>query len=322
MGTGVCSCHVRVPKTVKLRETFRSLQSWVCVPEISTRLELAIMSETLLLPKSVRFLPGLDADPRPGTSLVHIPAIPQTNRRIDLETTPGRCGNLDYCSLGMQRRLVRVPVSRPFVCPECGGKLRPPGQGRRTQARLVPMVRLGVLVGGMGAALVLGYMAGQAQSSVIHAVGRAGQVAETRLAAARTAIIPPAPPAAPAPARIGPDLAKSAAEPALPTIVAFRSLPAHAKPADLVSPPARLMHEYRTGQVVVDCTLAALVTQPVCKVATTRGSDAFSAAALAWLQQLRVQYAPNPDSRSPVLPDHRWRLVVEDFSGQEKRVTP
>ena len=47
-------------------------------------------------------------------------------QRASLQTTPGRCANLDYCSIGMQRILVEVPVNKPFICPECGGKLRPP----------------------------------------------------------------------------------------------------------------------------------------------------------------------------------------------------
>jgi hypothetical protein len=39
---------------------------------------------------------------------------------------PGRCRELDYCSIGQMRTLVRVPLGRPFVCPECGKPLREP----------------------------------------------------------------------------------------------------------------------------------------------------------------------------------------------------
>lgn len=39
---------------------------------------------------------------------------------------PGRCRDLDYCSIGQMRTLVRVPLGRPFVCPECGKPLREP----------------------------------------------------------------------------------------------------------------------------------------------------------------------------------------------------
>jgi hypothetical protein len=38
----------------------------------------------------------------------------------------GRCRELDYCSIGQMRTLVRIPLGRPFVCPECGKPLREP----------------------------------------------------------------------------------------------------------------------------------------------------------------------------------------------------
>ena len=40
--------------------------------------------------------------------------------------TPGRCRELDYCSIGQMRSLVRVPLGRPFICPECGRPLHAP----------------------------------------------------------------------------------------------------------------------------------------------------------------------------------------------------
>ena len=40
--------------------------------------------------------------------------------------TPGRCRELDYCSIGQMRTLVRIPLGQPFVCPECGKPLRAP----------------------------------------------------------------------------------------------------------------------------------------------------------------------------------------------------
>jgi hypothetical protein len=40
--------------------------------------------------------------------------------------TPGRCRDLDYCSIGQMRTLVRVPLGEAFVCPECGKPLRAP----------------------------------------------------------------------------------------------------------------------------------------------------------------------------------------------------
>jgi hypothetical protein len=38
----------------------------------------------------------------------------------------GRCRDLDYCSIGQMRTLVRIPLGRPFICPECGKPLREP----------------------------------------------------------------------------------------------------------------------------------------------------------------------------------------------------
>ena len=40
--------------------------------------------------------------------------------------TPGRCRELDYCSIGQMRTLVDVPLGQPFVCPECGKPLHAP----------------------------------------------------------------------------------------------------------------------------------------------------------------------------------------------------
>jgi hypothetical protein len=53
--------------------------------------------------------------------------------------TPGRCRELDYCSIGQMRTLVRVPLGQPFVCPECGKPLRAPVSlnARLSRGRLI-----------------------------------------------------------------------------------------------------------------------------------------------------------------------------------------
>lgn len=255
-------------------------------------------------------------------SLVPIGLFDPPRRRMDRETTPGRCGNLDYCSIGMQRVLVHVPVSKSFVCPECGGALRAPGRrGGTSAAGLLPFLRISILLGGMAAALSLGYGMGRVQPVVAHAVGSASQAAVDKVRAARSALLPH--PSAVAPAQAGTETAGDPASPlpALPLVVASVP-PPRLPPEDVAAPPARLLREQRFGRVVVDCTLGALVTRPVCHVADRRGGDAFSAAALTWLQDRAVQYAPDPKSRSASLADHRWRVVFEDFSGQARRRLP
>jgi hypothetical protein len=76
--------------------------------------------------------------------------------------TPGRCGNLDYCSIGMQRVLVRVPVSKPFLCPECGGDLHaPPGIGSAQHEAWRLAAHVALATAALGVPLAFGYVLGR-----------------------------------------------------------------------------------------------------------------------------------------------------------------
>jgi hypothetical protein len=232
-------------------------------------------------------------------------------RRIDRETTPGRCGNLDYCSIGMQRVQVRVPISEPFVCPECGGRLRPPGRlggGRRPW--LLPAVRVTVLVGCMGAALAIGYAVGRVQPAVHKVVQQAARGAGAGLKSAGNALgLGDQPPPKPAP------VVPPAPRAPLPVFVGDRPYPSRALAVDVTNPATHLAREARFGEVTIDCTLEAALTHPTCHVTDIRGADAFSAAAITFLQSQAVQYAPSTRTGAPTLLDHRWRVVFQDFSG-------
>ena len=270
------------------------------------------MSAALMLPKTGRFLPVPEpTPPTPGPTASAPSATPK--RRIDRVATPGCCVNLDYCSIGLQRRLVRVPVSQAFVCPECGGALRPPVRTGRSGSRLLPLARLGILAGGMAASLVAGYLAGRAQTPVIQAASRVRQVAAGQIGLVRTALLAARPPS-PQPAQTGPQ--PTVSDPFLPSVVEYRPWPARVGPAE-VSSPARLLHEARAGPRGLDWTRGGRVTPPVGPQAAARGRGAFSASALAWLRQLRVQYALPRGQTSSALPDHRWRVVFEDYEGQQ-----
>lgn len=239
-----------------------------------------------------------------------------SGRPGDAETTPGRCSNLDYCSIGMQRVLVQIPVEKPFICPECGGRLRPPRFSRGSQRPWVlPLARLIVLIICVGVALALGYAMGRVQPAVKAAAARVSKDASIQLETARGMIgLPPAEapkPVLPAPAPPKP--------PAVVPLVPDRPYPAHVPPLDVADPPAHLVKEDHFGQVTIDCVLDAVLTKPVCHIGDIRGGDAFSAPALAWLRTLEVQYAPGKRGGVPVLLDHRWRVVFEDFSGTEPK---
>lgn len=251
-----------------------------------------------------------------GESQISAGEVPR--RRIDRETTPGRCGNLDYCSIGMQRVQVRVPISEPFVCPECGGRLRPPGRlGGSRRPWLLPAMRVSVLVGCIGAALVLGYSVGRIQPAVHKAVQQAARDAGAGLKSAGSALgLGDQPP--PKPAAVVPPAPRAP----LPIFVGERPYPTRALSVDVTNPPTHLPREARFGEVTIDCTLEAVLTHPTCHVTDIRGADAFSAAAIAFLQSQAVQYAPSSRTGSPTLLDHRWRVVFQDFSGAPDPVAP
>ena len=231
-------------------------------------------------------------------------AVQKPRRRLDRETTPGRCSNLDYCSIGMQRIQLKVPLSQPFVCPECAGPLRAPRKGSIAGRPVVlPVLRLAVLAGAIAASLVVGYAAGRVRTSVGPVVTAATANLDANLHVAKTALgLEPPPAAAPPP-------------PTAPIFVSERAYPSRLPPVDTSKPAARLPGEQRFGQVTLDCRLEAGSVRPSCQVTDLRGADPFSAAAIAWLQGLAVQYGPSLRGGVPASLAHRWRVVFEDFSG-------
>jgi hypothetical protein len=229
-----------------------------------------------------------------------------SRRGIDLETSPGRCNNLDYCSLGMQRTLVHVPISQAFVCPECNRALRPPESLLKSRGPgVLPALRIGILAVGMAASLAAGFAIGRRQPAVTRTLDAASHAVLNQLVEpASTATLPA--------------VARPSAPSAAPVIVQGRPYPARLGPVDATAPPAHLPRESRFGQVTVDCDLGEAAAHPVCRVADIRGADAFSAAATAWLAHLPVRYA----STQAAQPEHRWRVIFEDFEGQPKRPPP
>jgi hypothetical protein len=202
--------------------------------------------------------------------------------------TPGCCTNLDYCSIGMQRQVITVPVGEPFACPECARPLRPPGLRGWQRPIVLPALRIAILCLGIGLGVILGYRIG-------------------RLVPARDT---GAPALAASPAAEPPPISSPMSSPLQPA-VSLRPFPARVPPPDTADPPQHLLHEQRYGQVVLDCIFAP-PGGAACHPGDIRGSDAFSAVATQWLQSLSPLY--------PLLPGigqgHRWRVIIQDFAGQ------
>jgi hypothetical protein len=109
--------------------------------------------------------------------------------------TPGRCRELDYCSIGQMRTLVRVPLGQPFVCPECGKPLREPVLINEPLSRK----RLALWSVGTVGLFVLLYEC-VAPSPKHHVqLAELQQQQARRLAAASAPVAKPAPPPQPAP---------------------------------------------------------------------------------------------------------------------------
>jgi hypothetical protein len=241
--------------------------------------------------------------------------------------TPGRCTNLDYCSIGMQRVLVTVPIGEKFVCPECGTPLRPPNAGAKRLPWVLPALRIAILVLGIGLGGVQGYLIGRLHPVRTAATDAAGLRINTARAALglpkldadalpasgsadATASAPPVP----APAGDA-EAAKKLAEAARLPYVQERPFPANLPPLETADPSQHLQEEERFGQVTIDCLQPAATDEPDCHVGNLRGADAFSAASLAWLKTLAVRYGPGTRDGAPARLDHRWRIIIEDFSG-------
>ncbi len=229
----------------------------------------------------------------------------EPRRQADREATPGRCSNLDYCSIGMQRILLKVPLSQPFVCPECAGSLRAPRNSASGQTFILPLLRLTVLAAAISVSLAVGYAAGRARNGVGTAMRAATADLDANLHRAKAALGLALPPASP--------VSAPAASPSV--FVSERAYSARLPPAGTGRPAARLPGEARFGQVTLDCLLDAGYARPSCRVTDIRGADPFSAAAVVWLQSLAVHYSPSLRSGVPANLAHRWRVVLEDFSG-------
>ncbi len=246
----------------------------------------------------------------------------------DLQSTPGRCANLDYCTIGMQRILVEVPIGKPFICPECSGRLRPPSETGLRRPWVMPVLRVAILFLGIGLGTMQGYVWGRMQPKVTAAVANVSQGTVEKVNAARAMLglqklpaesirMAPSPPAPPASSETAP--AKAAV---VPLLVADRPYPRRTPSLDAEDPPTHLADEQHFGQVVIDCTLGAIEVKPDCHASNIRGGDAFSSGAVAWLSGLSVQYAPGTRNGAPALLDHRWRVIFEDFSGAPPRAKP
>ncbi len=267
--------------------------------------------------------------------------VPAVRRGAAAEGTPGRCTNLDYCSIGMQRVLVTVPIGEKFVCPECGTALRPPNAGVKRLPWVLPALRIAILVLGVGLGGVQGYLIGRLHPART-ASAAATDAAAIRINTARAALgLPkldadalPAPgfgvdagpatvtvPPAPAPAS-DTEAATKLAEAAQQPYVQERPFPANLPPLETADPSQHLQQEERFGQVTIDCLQLAATDEPDCHVGNLRGADAFSAASLAWLKTLAVRYGPGTRDGAPARLDHRWRIIIEDFSGFAGRDAP
>ncbi len=226
----------------------------------------------------------------------------------------------------MQRILVEVPIGKPFVCPECSGKLRPPNATGLRRPWVMPALRLVILCAGVGAGMVQGYTLGRMQPAMKKAAATVSQDTVEKVNTARAMLglkqlAPDAinPEASATPSTPAPPSAKPAAAPIL---VADHPYPRKTRALEIEDPPAHLADEQRFGQVVVDCTLGAAQVRPECRASDVRGADAFAASAVAWLNGLSVQYAHGDHGGGAALPDHRWRVTFEDYAGAAPHAKP
>ncbi len=263
--------------------------------------------------------------------------VPATWRGGAGDGTPGRCTNLDYCSIGMQRVMVSVPIGEPFICPECGKALRPPNAGAKRLPWVLPALRILILLLGIGLGGLQGYLIGRLQPART-AQSAATDATAIRINTAREALglpkldpgalpaaagpAPPAPPPAPAAPAADAEAAARLAEAALLPYVQEKPYPPNPPPLEAADPAQHLREEQRFGQVTIDCLQLAATDEPACHVGNLRGADAFSAASLAWLKTLAVRYGPGTRDGAPARLDHRWRIIIEDFSGFEAKDTP
>ncbi len=191
--------------------------------------------------------------------------------------TPGRCGELDYCSIGQMRTVVRVGAGLPFVCPECGRPLRQVAD--RSPAS--PRVKLAVLAGGVLALVALLVWLNQpaprrhfvlTAANQLHAPVKAlpvtAQPAPAKPVSSAPAVSEPAAPVhvaarPPAQAPVAPAAIAPAATASAPAAVPIQPVPPllparAAAPAPRVPPPNASAFVPRTGaKVRMDCSIDA-----------------------------------------------------------------
>ena len=153
--------------------------------------------------------------------------------------TPGLCVNNTDCPAGIAGRTLMVELGAEFLCPECGGALRPPRPpAPSTLARFAPALMAGaavlVLVGG---GLGVGYVWVGRQAAAPHQAASASPAAPPPMSVAR----PPAPVrnlAAPAPVVAPPvqTAMVSARPPLAPAPASAAAAPPVTAPA-VIAPP-------------------------------------------------------------------------------------
>jgi hypothetical protein len=74
--------------------------------------------------------------------------------------TIGCCGNIDYCTVADERKVMQVEAGSAFVCPECAKPLRSP-PGRAPGILLPALASIGVMVA-TGAGVYTGLIHGEA----------------------------------------------------------------------------------------------------------------------------------------------------------------
>jgi hypothetical protein len=161
--------------------------------------------------------------------------------------TPGRCRELDYCSIGQMRTLVRVPLGNPFVCPECGKPLREPVLINE------PLSRKRLALWGLGTlgVFVLLYECVGPSAPKHHVTLAELQQEQARRAAALPPAALPAPPVKPAPKPLAP---KPLAAAPLPAALATPPAPARIAVAPAAPPPAATAPGVK---VTMECSIDA-----------------------------------------------------------------
>jgi hypothetical protein len=158
--------------------------------------------------------------------------------------TPGRCRELDYCSIGQMRTLVRVPLGNPFVCPECGKPLREPVLINE------PLSRKRLALWGVG---TLGVFVLLYECAVPSAPKHHIQLAELQQQQARRAA-PPA--AAPAPTPVSPVKPQAAPVPAAAAQGTSASVPPLAQGGSAPGAKVTMECSIDAAGVPSNCTLA------------------------------------------------------------------